>query len=231
MKKVLFACISICSLAISCSKSNDPVTPAAADKHMSITAGSIWNYQYTDNTTPANSYSYVLKSSIGDTTASGKTYHVFTNSKTGKNEYYNITGSDYYRLQAFSLGGTDTTLENLYLKDGVVAGTSWAQNYTLAVTGVPGGVAVTVTNNIQEKGISRTIGSTSYSNVIHVVTTITSATLATVPGSSLTTNIHYYYAPKYGMIENDSKIDLVVPLLTINQHTDTKTTLVSATIL
>ena len=43
--------------------------------------------------------------------------------------------------------------------------------------------------------------------------------------------LHYYYAPKVGMIENDTKIDLIVPFVSINQHTDTKTTLTSANIL
>ncbi len=224
MKKVLFACISISLLAVSCSKSDDPTS--TAEKYMSITAGSTWNYHRTDNVTPANSTDYTITSSNRDTTAAGKSYHVFTNSN-GSSEYYNITGSDYYTLQAFSLGGTDTTLENLYLKDGAALNSSWSQAYTLNV-GIP--VGVTVTNKIQEKGISKTIGSTNYTNVIHVVTTISIPTLATL-GGSITTDIHYYYAPKYGMIQNDAKIDLVVPPAGINQHTDTKTTLQSATIL
>lgn len=227
MKKLLFASISACVLAISCSKSDDPA-PVSSEKYMSITAGSSWNYQFTDNINAANNNTYTLSSTTRDTTAAGKSYHVFTNSNGG-NEYYNITGGDYYRLQAFNLGGADTTLENLYLKDAVAVNTSWVQNYNIDVAGQA--VQVVITNTITESGISKTVGTTTYNNVIHVVTSIASPTLAGVPGSSLSTNIHYYYAPKYGMIQNDTKIDLSVPLLTIDQHNDSKTTLQSATIL
>ena len=226
MKKILFGAVTSCLFLLSCSKSDDSTPAPAADKFMTMSSGSTWNYAFTDNVTPANNYTYTLTSTNRDTTAAGKTYHVFTNSSAGS-EYYNITGSDYYRLQAFSLGTTDTTLENLYLKDAAAAGTNWAQNYTITAGGVP--IGVTVTNIIQETGLTKTVGTNSYSNVIHVITTISIPSLVLL-GGTITTDIHYYYAPKYGMIENDAKIDLVVPG-TINQHTDTQTKLVTATIL
>ena len=226
MKKMLFGTLASCLILASCSKSDDPTPVApAADKFMSLTAGSSWNYAFTDNNTPANNNNYTLTSTNRDSTAAGKSYHVFTNSNNGRNEYYNITGSDYYTLQAFSLGGTDTTLENLYLKDNAALNTTWDQNYTLDL-GLP--VGVTVTNKIVGKDISKTVGTKTFTGVIDVLTTINIPTLATLPGSSLTTDIHYYYAPRYGMIENDAKIDLDVPAASITQHTDTKTTLVSA---
>ena len=223
MKKLLFVSISACLLAVSCSKSDDPTPTPSAEKYMSITAGNTWNYQYTDNITPANSGSYTVTSTNQDSTAAGKIYHVFTNT-SGPNDYYNITGSSYYTMQAFSLGTTDTTLENLYLKDDVAAGISWNQSYTIKVGGVD--VAVNVVNKIEDKGISKTVGTTNYTNVIHVTSTISSPTISLV-GGTLTTNIHYYYAPKFGMIQNDSKIDLVVLALTLNEHTDSRTTLTS----
>ncbi len=219
MKKTILACITAGFILVSCGKDDapTPITPAA-EKYMSITAGNSWNYAFTDNNNASNNRNYTLTSTSSDTTAAGKTYHVFTHSGA-RNEYYNITGSDYYTLQAFSLGATDTTLENLYLKDGAAVNTSWDQNYTINV-GVP--VGVTVTNKIQEKDLTKTVGAKTYTGVIHVVTTFSIPTLATLPGSSLTTDIHYYYAPKYGMIQNDAKIDLVVPALTIDQHTNTQ---------
>ena len=224
MKKILFGAFASCLILLSCSKSDD--TPAAAEKYLSVSAGSTWNYQFINNITLASN-AYTLTSSSNDTTAAGKLYHVFTNSN-GPNEYYNITGSDYYRLQAFSLGTTDTTLENLYLKDGAALNSTWAQTYTIDFSSVP--VGVTVTNKIQEKGITKVLGTTTYSNVIHVVTTISIPALATV-GGTITTDIHYYYAPKYGMIENDVKIDIVSIALGLDQHNDSKTTLTSANIL
>lgn len=224
MKKILFGAFASCIILLSCSKSDD--TPAATEKYLSVSAGSTWNYQFINNITLASN-AYTLTSSSNDTAAVGKTYHVFTNSN-GPNEYYNITGSDYYRLQAFSLGTTDTTLENLYLKDGAALNSTWAQTYTIDFSSVP--VGVTVTNKIQEKGITKVLGTTTYSNVIHVVTTISIPALATV-GGTITTDIHYYYAPKYGMIENDVKIDIVSIALGLDQHNDSKTTLTSANIL
>ena len=225
MKKILFGAFASCLFLLSCSKSDN--TPAAGDKFMSLSVGSTWNYQFINNVTLASN-AYTLTSSSNDTAAAGKTYHVFTNSN-GPNEYYNITGSDYYRLQAFSLGTTDTTLENLYLKDGAALNSTWAQIYTINVAGIPGGVGVTVTNKIQDKGNTKVVGTTTYSNVIHVVTTISIPALTGL--GTITTDIHYYYAPKFGMIENDVKIDLVSVALGLDQHNDSKTTLTSANIL
>jgi len=227
MKKTILSALAAGFILFSCSKSDDPapVNPAA-DKYMSITAGSTWNFAYTDNLDATNNGTYTLTSLNRDSTAFGKSYHVFSNSDGG-NEYYNISSSDYYTLQAFSLGATDTTLENLYLKDGATVNTTWAQNYTIdAGVAVP----VTITNKIQEKDITKVVNGTSYSGVIHVITTISAPTLTAIPGASLTSDILYYYAPKYGMIENDAKLDVVVPGL-IDQHVDSKTTLTSATIL
>ena len=227
MKKTLLGALASFLILASCSKSDDPapVNPAA-NKFMTFTNGSSWSYEFTDNNNAANNYLYNLISTNRDTTAAGKSYHVYTNSN-GPNEYYNLTGSDYYTLQAFSLGTTDTTLENLYLKDAAAVNTSWSQNYTLNA-GVP--VSITVTNKIVATGLTRVVAGT-YTNVTDVLSTISIPTLASLPGSSITTDIHYYYAPKFGMIENDIKIDLVVPALTIDQHTDTKTKLIMATLL
>ncbi|MEO6489763.1 MAG: hypothetical protein ABIO04_07485 [Ferruginibacter sp.] len=225
MKKLLLGLLIYSLFIISCKNDNPDPSPGV-DKFMSVTAGSTWNYSYTDNNASANNYNYMLTSTDRDTSSAGKSYHVFSNSN-GPNEYYNITGSDYFTLQVFSLGTTDTTLTNLYLKDNVAAGTTWAQDYMIDI-GLP--VNVTVTNKLEAKGINLTVGATAYTNVIHIITTITSSTIALIPGSSLTTDIHYYYAPKVGLIQNDSKIDVDVPGI-ITQHTDTKTTLTSATIL
>lgn len=228
MKKLLFGFLIAGSLFTSCSSDDpDPVTPGG-DKYMATTSGSSWNYAYVDNNDASNNGTYSLTSTNRDSLSGGITYHVYSNSD-GTNEYYNITGNEYRTLQVFNLGGADTTLVNLYLNDAVAAGTSWAQTYSLDVSGVP--VQVIVTNSITSRGLTKTVGATTYTNVIDVATTITIPTLATIPGSSISTNIHAYYAPKVGMIQNDAKIDLVAPLLTLAEHIDTRTTLTSATIL
>ena len=229
MKKLLLITLVSSFILVSCSKDDDdPVPTPGTDKYMTSTVGSTWNYSYTDDNDPSNNDTYTVTSINKDTSANAKSYHVFTNSGSD-NEYYNITGNDYYTLQAFSLAGTDTILENLYLKDNAALNFGWLQTYTVDVSGTD--IEVRLTNKIEEKGITKTVGSTVYTNVIHIVTTIDIPILVTLPGSSLSTDIHYYYAPKVGLIQNDSKIDLVAPLLTLDEHTDVHTILQSATIL
>jgi hypothetical protein len=116
--------------------------------------------------------------------------------------------------------------ERLYLKDNVNAGATWTQNLSVTVPGSPIPIPITVTYTIAEKGISRTVGSNNYTNVIHVTTSISSAL---IPSASLTTTIDGYYAEKYGLIENSTVIHL--DYLGITEDVNVKTTLVSATIL
>ena len=86
-------------------------------------------------------------------------------------------------------------VETLYLKASAAVNTSWVQNYNITYSGLP--LALTLTNKIVEKDISRTVNAKNYANVIHVSTSIS---IAGVPASSLTIDIQYYYAPGYGMI-------------------------------
>ncbi len=229
MKKVLFALLSASLLTISCSKDDPiPVAPVAT-KYMNTTAGSSWNYSYKDIMDPTNDYNYTVTSTNRDTSAVGKSFHVYENTTNG-NEYYNVTGNDYFTMQAFNLGTTDTTILNLYLKTGAAANTVWVQSLNIdAGLGTP--VAVNITNKIVSTGLSKTVGANTYTNVIHVLTTLSVPILASIPGSSISSNIDFYYAPNYGMIQNDTKLDLVVPLATIDIHTNTSTKLLNATLL
>ncbi|HMK04242.1 MAG TPA: hypothetical protein VK489_08625, partial [Ferruginibacter sp.] len=127
MKKITFYCLSACILVLSCGKDDDPA-PVTGETYMKLTAGSTWNYEVINNTTPSTTL-YTLTSTNRDSTVTGRSYHVFTNSSTGGSEYYNITGNDYYTFQSLpaALGGSKA--ENLYLKDNVGVGTSWVQIY------------------------------------------------------------------------------------------------------
>ncbi len=222
MKKIAFACISICFFAISCKKSDNP---SVGDTYMSLSAGNSWNYEFKDNITPANSSLYTITSTTRDTAVNAKTYHVFSNSN-GANEYYNITGNDYFSFQSLpaALGGTK--VDNLYLKDNAAVNSTWVQNFSITYSGVP--VTVVVTNKIQEKGISKTVNGVAYTDVIHVITTLSVPGLP--PGVlTLNTDIHYYYARKFGMIQNDSQIDF--SFNGTSSNTNTQTLLKTATIL
>jgi hypothetical protein len=74
---------------------------------MSYTPNSTWNYTVTNNVTATN-LNYTITSTNRDSSINTKTYHIFTNSTVGSaNEYYNLTGNDYYTFRNLpvSLGG------------------------------------------------------------------------------------------------------------------------------
>jgi len=166
-------------------------------------AGSTWNYEVTNNTPPPSTSSYTLTSTNRDSSIGGKQYHVYLNSANGASEYYFVSGSDYYTYQSLPAAFGGSKVENLYLKAGATVNTTWAQTYNITYNSIP--LAITVTNKIEAKGQSRTVSGNAYNNVIQVSTVIT---VAGVSATQLTSDIDYYYAPNYGMIENYSKIDI-----------------------
>jgi len=202
MKNIILSFLTLSILGISCQQ-DDPPSPVTADKYMSLTAGSTWNYELINNvattTTP-----FTLTATSKDSIINTKTYKVFTNSSGSSNEYFNITGNDYYTLRSLPASFGGTSVENIYLNDNAAVGTSWSQSYPLG-----SGLNATVTNTITEKGISKTVKGTTYTGVIHVTTTI----IGTVGGvqlplSALTTDIHSYYTAKLGLIQFFNKINL-----------------------
>lgn len=213
MKKTFWAILALLLTGISCKKSHsDPIdTP----KYMDFTAGTSSKYQVINNLTAAVT-TYTVTSTNRDSTINGKAYHVFTNSTGSPNEYYNITGNDYYTFRSLGAALANLTVENIYLKDNAAAGASWSQVVNLPLSGVPGTVPATITNTIAEKGISRTVNSIVYTNVIHVTTTIS---VQGLPAGSLNTDIQSYYAPKSGLIESKNKLN--APILTINVDQNT----------
>ncbi len=117
-----------------------------------------------------------------------------------------MDGHDYYQYDSIPVNG-GINIERLYLKDNASTGATWNQDFSLTIPGFPLPVPLTVNNQIAEKGISRTVNGTAYSNVIHVSTTLSSAL---IPSSAFTSSIDSYYAPKYGLIENTSVINLII---------------------
>ncbi len=225
MKKILYGLlIPFVFGAVSCKKDNGG-TPAPV-KFMSLTAGSVWNYKFTNNpsTTPVTS-NYTLTATSNDSAASGRTYKVFTNS-SGPNEYYNITGSDYYTFRKLPIELGGTSVEVLYLKDNLNAGGTWSQTIPITYSGVP--LQLTFNNKIAEKGIAKTVNGINYTGVTKVETTLS---VTGIPFAfTLDSDIEYYYAPKVGQIENHSTINLTVtgfPPTNVEQ----KTELESSTIL
>lgn len=212
MKKTFLALFIVLAAGISCKKSSS-ATPDAP-KYMDFTAGTTWKYQTTNNLTAAVTIN-ISTSTNRDTTINSKTYHVFTNSNGTPNEYYNITGNDYYTFRSLGAALGNLTIESIYLKDNAAAGVSWSQLVNVPLTGV-GTVPVTLTNTITEKGISRTVNGIAYTDVIHVTSTLA---VTGLPAGSVTTDIQTYYARKSGLIESKYKVS--VPLATVNVDQNT----------
>jgi hypothetical protein len=198
-----------------CKKSNSG-SVTTADAYVNTTSGSSWSYQQTDltnNTAPSN---YTVTSSSNDTTINSRKYHVYSYSYGGS-EYLGVSGHDYYQYDSIPVSG-GINIERLYLKDNASTGTAWDQNFSLIIPGFPLSVPLTVSNKIVEKGIDKTVNGTTYSNVIHVSTTLSSSL---IPSSALSSSIDSYYAPKYGLIENTSVVQLNYSGLVENVNAET----------
>lgn len=227
MKTISFWLLFVLSaLMISCKK-DEITTQPPAEKFMSLNSGNTWNYQQIDSPSTAtpDTSDYQVKATDRDTTINSKSYKVCTGND-GSMQYYNISGSDYYTYRKLpdALGGG--FVEILYLKDNLAVGGTWTQTSPVTISGYT--IDMTLNNRINQKGITKTVNGITYTNVTDVATTLSIA--IPIP-YTLTSEIHYYYAPKVGQIENDTQIHLDVPLLTFTTDFEQETKLVSATIL
>jgi hypothetical protein len=211
MKLINLAICAFLLFTVSCSKKtgDTPVNPSPTG-YLTTSAESSWNYHQIDSShidslhpTPVNS-DYTITSTAKDTSINTRTYHVYSNS-AGGNQYLNLSGNDYYQFDSLPAGLGTGVFEELYLKDNAAIGTTWTQNQSVMVTGSPVPVPVLLSFTIAEKNISRMENTTNYTNVIHVLATISSSL---IPAASLTSSINSYYAPNYGLIESSTKINL-----------------------
>src|SRR5437763_316535 len=81
-------------------------------------------YQRTNSGVVTN---YTITSTSRDTSINGRTYHVFTNS-TGGNQYFSISGHDYYQFDSLPAPLSAGVIERLYLKDDAAVAINWAQS-------------------------------------------------------------------------------------------------------
>ena len=224
MKFKLIALLSLCLVIFSCKKNDSTTTPPQNDTFLTTTSGSSWNYHVVDNSGLVPASDYTLTATDRDTSITGKTYHVFTNS-SGGNQYMTVSGHDYYQFDSLPTGVGNAVIDRLYLKDNVAVGGNWTQTVNVDIPGSPVPAPFTVSNSIVESGISRTVNGTVYNDVIHVSTHISSAF---IPPAALTTSIDTWYAKKYGLIENTTVVHL--DFSGITQDVNTATTLTSATL-
>lgn len=222
-RRLFFGILALCITAVSCKKSNSPVITPSADVYMNVAAGSTWQFALTDNIA-SKTTNYTLTSTAKDTTISSRQYHVYTNTPAGTSEYYLISGGDYYTYRDLGVNLGNNKVEILYLKDNIAAGTNWDQSFSLTVFPPPlPQIHATISNTVVDKGISRTVNGVTYSNVIHIKSTLSSSD---IPAANLTSDINNYYAPKVGVIETTNKINLNYSGFV--QNVDTKLILMSS---
>jgi len=209
MKKLLFAGVAFLFLATSCKKDN-PSGNNVASPFMTLTSGTTWNYETTDNATSTVT-PYTLTSTNIDTAIGSRTYHIFNSvDATGTTqEYYNISGDEYY--QYAQIAAQLPTLELLYLKNNAAIGTNWST--PIAITQQGASINATVKNTIENINASVTVSGVTYNNAIKVRTEINNATV-TVPGIpfpipiTVTQNMYAHYAPKYGLVERNTALKM-----------------------
>jgi hypothetical protein len=218
MKKAYLAILALSVAFVACKKGETP--SAEVQKFMSLTAGSTWDYQSTNNVTTAVTNN-TMTSTNRDSTIESRVYHVFTNSNGAGNDYYNITGSDYYTFRNLGavLPGT-SNVQSIYLKDNAAKGDSWAQGINITVPGIQAPVPVNFTNTITNKDLTKTVNGTNYTNVIHVTTTIS---VTGLPANTIVTDIQSFYAPKVGLIESKYKLTSGALGINVDQSTILKT--------
>jgi hypothetical protein len=224
MKKAFFYLFQLVFVLISCSKKDNAIIPIEPPliRFMTMTPNSSWDYETIDNNTSTTS-AYTLTSTSKDSTISSKVYHVYTNSSNSSSEYYNITDINYYSFKELPATSGGGKFEILYLKDAALVGTTWSQPFSTVISSVP--VSGIVNSKILELLASKTVSGNTYSNVIHVQTSLT---IDGLPASIFTANsIDSYYAPKLGLIENTTSINSS----TIGINVNTVTTLKKSNIL
>lgn len=221
MRTYILLAMSAIFLCSSCKKDNDTSeNQKETTSYINITPGSSWNYQELNASGTATVQTdYSVTSTNRDTTINNKSYHIYTFSYGGS-RYLNLSGKDYFEFGALPGAGVNS-FERLYLKSGAAVGTSWSQSENLMVEGVQ--IPIKLNNTIVENSLVKTVHEKLYEKVIHVKTTITSEL---IPAASLITDIHSYFSPKYGVIENTSKLNL--NYLGIVEKVDISTTLKSA---
>ena len=198
MKKILFGTLVLSSILLfSCGKDETgPAVPAVS--YLTVTPGQIRTFENKDSISGAVTV-VTQTTSTTDTSVGGKSYRIFNNSN-GTNEYFAVSGNDYYTLYNLPAGISTEPIELLYLKATGTVGSTWSQNYSFNVPGVPIAIPVKFTHTIKETGLTKTTGSLTHTDVIRVETKISSTLL------SINSDIQTYCAPKYGVVYMTSYI-------------------------
>lgn len=194
-----------------CNKKSNQ-TPEPEFSYQPVTTGSQWNYTTTGSIggTSANA-AFTLTATSKDTLSGGRSYKVFTNS-IGPNEYYNKSGSDYYRIA--SLAALPQPVDVLYLKDNQPAGFIWSETKNFTITGVPFPIPATLTFTNARVKYDTSFNGNNFKDVIRVRLTLS------IPGITIDNNdITYLFAKNVGMIANKVNVRVVAAGIDVNTET------------
>ncbi len=191
--KITSTPLFILALLVGCSKEKAPAT--ASEDYSPLTANSTWTYKTNSGST------FVITATNRDTVAKGKTYKVLLNS-AGQNLYQSKAGGEYFRFGTFADVGINA-VEELYLKDNQPVNATWLISQAFSAPGIPIPLTANLNYTIKEKGINKTVGSKSFTNVIHIRLDLSIAGFGSIGGGD------FYYANGVGLIENI--INVTVP--------------------
>jgi hypothetical protein len=165
MKTVFFGFIAVlffmmttgCSKELSVETNKDSVIIIPDTTYQPLETPSFWVYQDS-----ATGITDTLSATDSVMTINSKVYTVFHNSSAGQtaDEYFNISSHNYYSYGSFG-NGLDT-IELLYLNDTASPGYNWQ-----APAGSINGFPAQVQGQIIDTGLIVTIGSNTFTHVIH----------------------------------------------------------------
>jgi hypothetical protein len=218
MQKTILICATLFIVLCSGNCKKNGTNPPAADQgdYQPLTPGSEWNYTVTGG---ASAGSYKLTVLNRDSSVNGRSFRVFSNT-AGSNEYYNKTGSDYFRFAA-PAELNNQQIELLYLKDNLAKGQTWAETKTVRInfSGTLVNVTAQFTYTVADKGIEHVVNGVTFKDVIKLtVVPVFTAFGSNIPIQS--SSIQYFYARKVGLINNI--IALKIELASIDVNTETK---------
>ncbi len=176
-----------------------------------LTAGSTWTYRSTTVGSPATNYTLTVTSR--DTAINGKTYRVISNSGGGNN-FRNKTGNEYYSFGRFE--AINANVEQLYLKDNADVNAKWQSTTGFTAPQFPIPLTATSEFTLKEKGLSRTVNGTNYTNVIKI-----GLTVSVSGGLGVVATGDAYYAAGVGQIENVYNVN-AIPLASIPASSTTE---------
>lgn len=203
--KQLFPLLFVLSFGVlSCSKNdgeNQQLDPDAQTKFdfMSTKEGSYWQYGGRDGVT------FTRYARNKDTVKFGLKYSYYQrrddNAQSFQPEYFGRNGDAYITL--IDLDGEETSYINyIYWKDGAGKGASWEN--TGKIASPIGEIVTRVSSNVAENQLTMTIGSKTYTGVVHVHSDL-KATAANVGVGT----VDIWFAKNTGIIREEADINIL----------------------